>query len=319
MSHVNINNIYRDDCRNILKNIKSGSVDLILTDPPYQLGNFRKHIGEWEKEDIITSGIFEEFNRILKEGGYLLCFTANRTIHKFGFAIENAGFEIRDTVIWKYKNQSMPRNMDISKAIDAQVIYGKTSSKYLKMIEQQYGGKEYTVVGTSNTMFGDKVTFNRKEYHPITKEGKLYEGWGTNLAPSYEPIIMARKKFKGSLASNIIKNNVGGLNIEYCKEITEIFPSNILTFDKANRDDFNTHPMVKPVDLLEYLINMTTRSGSIVLDPFMGSGSTIIACLKTQRKYIGIEREKEYFDISKRRMEAMGLCQEIHVGDVKVI
>lgn len=294
--------LYLGDSRDIIKSIPSNSVDLILTDPPYELGSFRKKIGQWEKEEITSSDIFKECNRVLKDGGHLICFTANRTIHKFGQAIENAGFEIRDTLIWQYP-QSIPRNMNIAKAIDSHLIYGKTSSKYLKMIEQEYGGESYKIKGTNNTMFGEKVEFERKVYTPITDKAKEWKGWGTNLAPSFEPMIMARKKFKGSLAENVINNNNGALNIEELSKVNGKFPSNILYFEKEKRDDFNNHPMVKPIKLLEYIIKMTTTDGAVILDPFMGSGSTCVAVSNIpNRAYIGIEREVDYYNIAKKRL-----------------
>lgn len=296
------NQIILGDCKEELLRIKSNSVQLILTDPPYELGSFRKKIGKWEKTEVCNSNVFQECNRILVDGGHLMCFTANRTIHKFGTAIEKANFEIRDTLIWEYTQQSIPRNMDVAKAIDAQMLYGKTSSKYLKQVEQEYGGEVYTIQGTNNTMFGDKVTFQRKEYSPITEQAKKWEGWGTNLAPKFEPLIMARKKFKGSLAENIINNKVGAINIEKLTNINSKFPSNILTFSKEKREDFNNHPMVKPTKLLEYIILMTTKEGDTVLDPFAGSESTLLACKNTNRNYIGIETNEDYIKIIHRRL-----------------
>ncbi len=296
-----MNKIYNGDCLEIVKTLNE-KVHLVLTDPPYELGSFRNHIGEWEKREMTKTNIFKDLNSLLVDGGHIMCFSANRTIHKFATAIEEANFEIRDTLIWKYK-QSIPRNMDIAKAIDSQTLYGKTSSKYLKKVEQEYGGKEYVVRGTSNTMFGEKKEFIRKEYSPITSQAKEWEGWGTNLAPSYEPIIMGRKKFNGSLANNIIEKGRGALNIQALTELNGKFPCNVLEFEKEKKDSFNNHPMVKPVKLLEYIILMTTKEGDLVLDPFMGSGSTMVACANTNRRYIGIEKEKDYFNIVKQRLD----------------
>lgn len=296
--------IYNEDSNDVIKNIESNSIDLILTDPPYELGNFRKKIGEWEKSKITESGIFKECLRILKPGGHLVCFSSNRTMYKFGSSIENSGFEIRNTLIWEYK-QSIPRNMDIGKAIDCQITYGKTSSKYMKQIEQEYGGASYKIKGTNNTMFGDKTEFERKEYKNITSEGRKWNGWGTNLAPSFEPIIVARKPFSGSLALNILNNENGGLNIERLKEYNcGKFPSNVLNFEKEKRDDYNNHPMVKPTELLKYLIFMFTNEGSTIFDPFMGSGSTGIGVLQSgeNRKFIGIELQNDYYNIALRRI-----------------
>lgn len=290
------------DCKEKIKDIPDNSVHLILVDPPYQLGSFRKDIGKWEKENFTDSNMFNECNRVLIDGGHLLCFSSNRTLYEFGIAIKSANFEMRDTLIWKYK-QSIPRNMDIGKAIDAFVTYGKTSSKYIKKIEQEFGGDSYKIMGTNNTMFGEKKIFERKEYNVFTEEGKKFNGFGTNLAPAYEPIIMARKPFKVSLAENCIKNEVGALNINKCKEITKIFPCNILEFKKEKKDKFNTHPMVKPIELLKYLIEMTTLKEQTVLDFTLGSGSTIVASEYTNRYGIGIERDEKYFEIAKKRLK----------------
>ncbi len=302
-----INNVILGDCKKEVLNLKNNTIKLILTDPPYELGSFRKEIGKWEKTEVCNSNVFDECNRVLVNGGFLMCFSANRTMYKFGISIEKANFDIRDTLIWEYTQQSIPRNMNLAKAIDAQTLYGKTSSKYLKQIEQEYGGESYIVKGTNNTMFGDKVEFQRKEYYPITDNAKEWDGWGTNLAPNYEPIIMARKKFKCSLAENVIKNNVGGLNIKKLYKLNDNkFPSNILRFPKEKRESYNNHPMVKPVKLLEYIILMTTKEGDIVLDPFAGSGSTLVACKNTNRQYIGIEINKKYIDIIHKRLNNKG-------------
>lgn len=306
------NKLYCGDAFEIIKNIQD-KIHLVLTDPPYELGSFRKQIGKWEKTNVTNSSIFKDLNKILIDGGHLVCFTANRTIHKFGKAIEDANFEIRDTLIWEYK-QSIPRNMDIAKGLDAYILYGKTSSKYLKKVEQEYGGKEYVVKGTNNTMFGEKKEFHRKEYTPINELAKEWEGWGTNLAPSYEPAILSRKKFKGSLSENLANDGRGALNIGELSDINGKFPSNILNFEKDKKDDFNTHPMVKPVKLLEYIILMTTKEGDVVLDPFMGSGSTMVACANTNRRYIGIEINEEYFNIAKKRLDNINSYYDILIN-----
>lgn len=304
----NVNRILLGDVRELIKSIPSNSIDLILTDPPYELGSFRKEVGSWEGKGVVYSHIWQEFFRVLKDGGHIVSFSSNRTLYKFGKHIEEAGFDIRDTLIWQYA-QGIPRNMDLAKAIDAHKLYGKTSSKYLKQVEQEHGGKEYTIVGTNNTMFGDKVEFTRKEYSPVTDEGKQWEGWGTNLAPSFEPIILARKPFKGSLAENMIINGVGGLNIGGLKEINGKYPSNVLQFPKAIKDSFNSHPMVKPTELLKYLIHMITKENTVILDPFSGSGSTAVATLECggNRKYIGFEVNEKFVEIANKRINNTNL------------
>jgi DNA modification methylase len=297
--------IYNESCINIEKYLTEKCA-LVLTDPPYELGSFRKEIGKWEKFKVCESGIFDILFENMLDGAHIVCFSSNRTMYKFGNAIEKTGFEIRDTLIWQYKNQSIPRNMNVSKAIDCEVTYGKTSSKYMRQIEQEFGGDSYKIKGTVNTMFGDYKEFDRKEYTPITDEGRAFEGWGTNLAPNFEPIILARKPFKDSLAKNLMLNKTGALNIEMLKTLNENkYPSNILNFPKDKKQDFNTHPTVKPLSLIEYLILMTTNEGDLVVDPFLGSGTVALACKKLNRRFIGTEIDKKYCNIAEKRLNLL--------------
>ncbi|WP_182004611.1 DNA-methyltransferase [Priestia aryabhattai] len=298
-----LNKVYNGDCLELIKDLDDNSVDVIITDPPYELGSFRGEELKWEAKGNALSEIWQECSRVLKEGGLLLSFGANRTIHKIANKIEDAGFEIRDMLIWKYP-QSIPRNMNLSKSIDATLLYGKSSTVYLKKVEQEYGGEEYQISGTNNTMFGDKVTYNRKVYTPVTDTAKEWEGWGTTLAPSYEPIVMARKKSsENNIANTVIKNGVGCLNIEKLKEEVGKFPSNVIEVQKEKRDKYNNHPTVKPLKLMEYLIKMTTKEGQVVLDPFGGSGSTGVAAKRLNRKYIMFELKENYYNIAEKRLE----------------
>jgi site-specific DNA-methyltransferase (adenine-specific) len=228
-----------------------------------------------------------------------------------------------------------------------------------------------------------------------TKGTSEYEGWGTALKPAHEPIVMARKPFKGSVAENVLEHGTGGINIDGCRVgtddnlmggaysggerkegewkeqsgfknnnpnieyeqpqgrfpanvmhdgsdvVLEIFPDDSSRFfycAKANRDDRNygaelfearfsptmndgigakehnpitatkkknTHPTVKPTELMRYLCRLVTPKGGVVLDPFMGSGSTGKGALLEGFKFIGIEVEREYFDIACARLEAV--------------
>lgn len=303
---MSYNRIINGDCLELIKSIESNSIDAVITDPPYELGNFRGEVQKWESSGAAYSYIWKECNRVLKDGGYLLSFGANRTIHKIASKIEEAGFEIREMVIWKYK-QSIPRNMNISKAIDAIMLYGKSSSKYLRMVEQEYGGEEYQIKGTNNTMFGSKVTYIRKEYSPITEAAKSWDGWGTALAPSYEPIIVARKKLgEENLAKNLLKHGVGALNIDALKIEYGKFPSNVIEIEKEKKDEFNNHPTVKPIKLMEYLVKLVTKEDYLILDPFAGSCTTALACKNTNRKYICFEIKEEYCAIGEKRLNNNG-------------
>ena len=154
-----------------LDKLKENSIDNIITDPPYELGFMGK---SWDSTGIaFNKTTWEKCLRVLKPGGYLLAFGGSRTFYRIGVAIEDAGFEIRDTIMWMY-GSGFPKSSDISKQID-------------------------------------------RRYDDVTSLVAEWEGWGTQLKPSFEPIIVARKPFSGSLVDNIIENRVGGLNIKECR------------------------------------------------------------------------------------------------------
>ena len=142
----------------------------------------------------------------------------------------------------------------------------------------------------------------------LSKRGindKKYQNYRLgNLAPYYEPIIFAMKPYKHTLTDCILENDIGGI---YCDE--DKIPSNII---KVNCNKKNLyHETEKPVDLIEKLINIfSINSEHIVLDFTMGSGTTGVACMKLGRKFIGIELDKNYFDIAEKRMQNIAFNED---------
>ena len=217
--------IYNGDCLEELKRFSPNSIDCIVTDPPYELNFMGKG---WDNAGVsFNKNTWEKCLRVLKPGGYLLAFGGTRTYHRIACAIEDAGFEIRDCIMWLY-GSGFPKSMNISKGIEAKAKYGKANTVAKRKIEQDGNGKEYTVIQTNNGAMGEKKEFVRKEYTPQLDEAKEWEGWGTCLKPAYEPIIVARKPFKGSLVDNVLENGVGGLNIDECRvETGDIIAKNV--------------------------------------------------------------------------------------------
>ena len=376
----------------VLKSFNQNSIDAIITDPPYGLTSITKRFGkensavakygkdgsfsrlskgfmgkQWDGTGIeYNVDFWKECLKVLKPGGYLLAFGGTRTFHRIACAIEDAGFEIRDTLMW---------------------LFGSGFPKT----------------------------------HNITE----FKGYGTALKPAYEPIIMARKPIENTVAENMLKYGVGGLNIDECRIESETitshnapkgtfaggepnrgsdtssyksyegrFPANVITdgsdevkanmpitkseggckhqnsdsmfnlkqtikdynfYDegsacryyycakasKKDRDegleDFeetqttdgcirsnkesarifgcnsalrhNSHPCVKPTELMQYLIRLVAPNRATILDPFAGSGSTGKAVMFENRernknyKFIGIELEKEYLPIIVARIK----------------
>src|SRR5699024_7584089 len=468
--------LYHGDCIEVMRNLPESSVDAIVTDPPYGLGFMG---AKW---DALPPGKdwAEECLRVLKPGGHLLAFGGTRTWHRLAVAIEDAGFEIRDSVMWLY-GSGFPKSHDVSKGIDKQrkedrgpvdavrswlnarrlesgvshdavnKHFGHASngggsssawmtnptSRSLPTWEQwqelkalfgfgddmdaevlrlngrkgkpgdAYGERE--VLSTrqvadirnghgreyGGAMFAGEKTgkIEHATTAPATDAAKQWDGWGTALKPAVEPIVAARKPFKGTVAANVLEHGTGALNIDASRiegEPTPVnrleewsgfgqkvrptysqtmntkgrWPANVIldermagaldeqsgvlksgartptggeqkgdvyglghktsgtnTFasseggasrffyvakaPKRERPEVNgvKHTTVKPLTLMRYLVRMVTPPGGIVLDPFVGSGTTIEAALLEGFQSIGIELTDEYLPLIQQRIQ----------------
>jgi len=197
------------DCRHGLAMLPDNSVDAVLTDPPYELG-FMGHA--WDRTGIAYDvAMWRETLRILKPGGHMLAFSGSRTYHRMTCAIEDAGFEVRDSIMWVY-GSGFPKSLDISKAIDK--IFGAER----QIIGRRGGG---IAGGTGqhggvDGAYGFNVEFDITA--PATLAAQLWEGWGTGLKPAHEPICVARKPMAAdTVAANILAHGVGGINIDGCR------------------------------------------------------------------------------------------------------
>lgn len=352
--------LHLGDCLETMRRLPDNSVDSVVTDPPYGL-SFMNH--KWDY-NVPSTEIWAECLRVLKPGGHLLAFAGTRTQHRMGCRIEDAGFEIRDMIAW---------------------VYGSGFPK-------------------SHNLYGD------------------HEGWGTALKPAIEPVTVARKPFKGTVAANVLAFGTGAINIGGCRvaptgesrertgessqdrrytenggtdfavkpgvrggdpngrwpanlihdgssEVVAMFPdapgqqgassddqrtrancygalshgekqytprvdsgsaARFFYCAKTSRKDRNdglvdpgpqfkrgstmrkventettgnTHPTVKPTDLMAYLLRLVTPPGGTALDPFMGSGSTGKAAIREGFRFIGCELSPEYMAIARARIE----------------
>lgn len=206
--------IVNADCLEYLDSLEENSIDCIITDPPYELGFMNK---KWDQKRIsFDPETWRKCLRVLKPGGYLLSFGGTRTYHRMTCAIEDAGFEVRDCMFWLY-GQGYPKSMNISKGIEAKERYGKANTRVKRLVEQSCEGEAYTQKQPNNGVMGEVKDFTRKKYAPTSELAQQWDGWGTCLKPSAEPIVIARKPFKGSLIDNIMEYGVGGLNIDACR------------------------------------------------------------------------------------------------------
>tara|TARA_B100001564_G_scaffold47456_2_gene34656 strand:- start:694 stop:1797 length:1104 start_codon:yes stop_codon:yes gene_type:complete len=338
--------------------------------------------------DVPSIKHFEEMLRITKPGGYALIFGGARTFHRMAVNMEDAGWQLRDTIMWLYAS-GFPKSMDISKAID--------KDKGLK--REVIGRIQVTGTARASSIQGTKAAESGYEVHntsieitkPACEESEQWEGYGTALKPAFEPIIIAMKAVDKNYVNNAKEHGTSGINIdecrigedinriEYCEEkkdenngeipyfvdthaltrarwpanvihdgseeCRDIFQEHFRAFlcskptkeekeqglehfigkkghDVANRKEGsagmnnpaagrrgakykNTHPTVKPLNLMKYLATLVKmpNDASFILDPYCGSGSTVVACRTIGIRAHGFEREEEYVAIARARID----------------
>src|SRR5690606_13866398 len=408
--------IYHGDCLDVLKTIPDNSVDSCVTDPPYGLskepdivevltkwmnGEDYEHRGggfmgkTWDSF-VPGPSVWREVYRVLKPGAHALVFAGTRTQDLMTISLRMAGFEVRDVVEWLYF-QGFPKSLDVSKAFDKRAGAARETKRipYTRDVLMRSGGQntrpwmEKALERGYHELQGDE---------PVTELARKWDGWSSQLKPSHEPIILARKPLDGTICDNVERWGTGAINIDACRigesgarnngskpredgyaknniygkyrPMERIdygkgrFPANCITLEsdafyskyfnitppelskKASKKDrnsdwkgeeialepkdsgvlvastrgqlkdlrisnpeykrkipknANTHPTVKPTDLMAWLVRLVTPPGGTVLDPFAGSGSTLVAAKREGFGFIGIELMEEYITIAEAR------------------
>ena len=298
--------ILNADCMVELNKLEDNSIDCVITDPPYFIDKLDNKWSSSEvNNDVKNSHIthlpkgmkfdksqvkklydyYLELSKLLfkkmKPGAYFLSFSSPRLYHAIAMSCEIAGFEIRDMINWTY-TQSMPKGMSVSHIIE-------------------------------------KMTLTEEEKSKLVDEYKDYKT--PQIRSCFEPVCVAMKplgkltfiqnelQFKTGLLDFSqkvgIDNNRVPANIITTEEYNETYDKNFLVSkpSKSEKGDTNTHITVKPLALIEHLIKLFSKKGSLVVDPFLGSGTTALACKNTERKCIGIELNSEYYNICLARCE----------------
>lgn len=190
--------IYHGDCLEVLPGLDENSIDSIVTDPPYGLSFMGR---DWD-HGVPGEHFWREVIRVAKPGAHLLAFGGTRTFHRLTSAIEDAGFEIRDCIMWVYAS-GFPKSHDIGKAIDREA--GETRPRVP-------GGQ-----ARPSRIGGSRKCGEAISGEAISGEAKQWNGWGTALKPAWEPIIIARKPIEGTIARNVLKWGTGGINVDGCR------------------------------------------------------------------------------------------------------
>ena len=278
------------DCREILKELETNSVHMVLTDPPYFLdgldSEWRKGKSNSNKKVRAIGGlpvgmkfdpaqgrhlqnfmqeVSNELRRILVPGGFFLSFSQPRLAHRMAVGMEDAGFEIRDLYAWHF-----------------------TQRAQMKAFSQFH--------------FIDKMDLTLTEKRKIKKG---MEGRKTpQLRPQFEAIIMAQNPKEGTFVANWEKYKTG---LAYTlKTLNGTAPSTVMKVEKPTKEERgHGHMTPKPIKLLSHLIELFSQDGQTVLDPFLGSGSTAVAAVETNRDCIGIEIQKDYLELSRQRVKKM--------------
>lgn len=306
MSNQNLlNQVICGDSLEVMKNLDDNSIDVVLTDPPYFLD---KMDNNWEYKKVASTAnqkvikslpsgmkfdrqqginfynwylkVSTELFRVLKPGGFFFSFSSPRLYHRMACSMDDAGFEIRDMFMWLY-TQNQTKAMSLNHFIDKSNI-SKIEKNFLK----------------------DKL-----------------KGWKTpQIKSCFEPIAMAQKPTKGTYLQNMQEHKVGLLNVGFnigknqdkqpanvfsVEEISDLIDRAFLINKptKIEKGEFNTHKTVKPLAICKYLIQLSAFSqNSIILDPFVGSGTTCVAAKELGKNYIGIDLNEEHIEISNKRL-----------------
>jgi site-specific DNA-methyltransferase (adenine-specific) len=296
--------ILNNDCMIELNKLADNSIDCVITDPPYFIDKLDNNWSSNEvNSDVKNSHIthlpkgmkfdklqvkklydyYLELSKLLfkkmKPGAYFLSFSSPRLYHAIAMSCEIAGFEIRDMINWTY-TQSMPKGMSVSHIIE-------------------------------------KMNISEEEKNKLINEYKDYKT--PQIRSCFEPICVAMKPLgKLTFIQNELQFKTGLLdfsqkvgidddrvpaNIITTEEYNESYDKNFLVSkpSKSEKGENNTHITVKPLALIEHLIKLFSKKGSLVVDPFLGSGTTALACKNTERKCFGTEINSEYYHISLNR------------------
>ena len=326
--------MYLGDCLEVMRGFADASIDAIVTDPPYGLSFMGKR---WDY-DVPSVEVWTECLRVLKPGGHLLAFAGTRTQHRMAVRIEDAGFEIRDMIAWVY-GSGFPKSHNLAgdwqgwgtalkPALEPITVARKPLAGIVADNVMEWGTGALNIDGCRVHADDAKGgTYTVKRFAPgasvnsdgnwkqeVDFTGEMKPGrWPANLIHDGSDEVVdllgsAARFFYCAKASKADRDEgLEGFEVKRTGGMQATADGSMLTGSGNERTTAraNTHPTVKPTDLMRYLCRLVTPPGGTVLDPFMGSGSTGKAAKLEGFDFVGIERDQDYFQIAQARIAAV--------------
>ncbi len=263
-----------------LKDFDADTIDSCITDPPYGM-----EMADWD-HNVTTIELLQEIFRVLKPGAFCLSFCSPQLYHRMASNVEDANFNIIDQIMWMTTTKMAVGNK-LKPAHEPIVVAQKPFKETIKKNVEEYG------VGRINT-----------DTTRVPWDGKPPEGW---VADGHkrrhfggEGKTTGSKEIDGTVNANPIGRYPMNIIGEVEKSEQKYFYAPRVT--SKERKEYNDHPTPKPINLMRYLVRLYSPVNGIVLDPFVGSGSTGIGALLENREFIGIDLSEHYINIAEKRI-----------------
>jgi site-specific DNA-methyltransferase (adenine-specific) len=302
------------DCLSVLPTLGEASVDAVVTDPPYEIGFMGK---AWDGAGVaFDPATWRAVLRVLKPGGYMVVFGGCRTYHRLTCAVEDAGFEVRDCLMWLYGN-GFPKGRGCLKPAYEPAVLTRKPGRRVSPLSID----ECRVPAPAGVASGGKPGGHRNPCHMAEggdpREARSAEHpagrWPANVAHDGSAEVMEAFAAFGERASGVKmpgagQRRDGGPDWRFAEGATSFGDSgSIARFfycGKARgkeRGEGNTHPTVKPVELMRWLVRLVTPKGGTVLDPFAGSGTTGVAAVLECCGGVLVESDPAHCETARRR------------------
>lgn len=307
---MELNRIYNEDCINGMEHLPDGSVDLVLTDPPYLYLKRQKLDRPFDE-----GAFFSQVKRVLKKDGMIVLFGRGTSFYRWNTMLDHLGFTFKEEIVWDKGYCTSPL-MRVSRVHETVSIYTKGKGAINKVKVPYVEMKKHNIDSIISDVKRLQTCFGNRESLEAVKRFFEENQRNTSVEETLDKRIVRLDRnndgvVKFGVITRAFKNGSKVLDVAQSVE----FGMNEKTIIKETRDHHTAiHPTQKPVRLLERLMSLTSKQGDVVLDPFIGSGSTAIAALNLSRSYIGFEIDKEYHTLASER-----ICKHTSMVNTRIL